>query len=179
MRGWNVVATARQGRFAEAVRLLGGWGPVARTDYYNVLVLRADQPRGVLEDLTRMGEDAPGLLAPLARLVPAERTFDFRDREEFEARAREAVLGWAERLKGRSFHVRMHRRGFRKRMSSQEEEQLLDAVLMEALEQAGAPGRVTFDDPDCILAVETVGGRAGLSLWTREERARHPLLGLD
>jgi len=174
-----VVATARQGRFAGAIRLLGGWGPVSRTEYYNVLVLRADDPRAVLGELTRMGEDAPDLLAPLARLVPADRTFDFRNREEFEARAPDAVLGWVERLKGRSFHVRMHRRGFRKRMSSQEEEQLLDAVLLRALEEVGAPGRVTFEDPDYVLAVETVGGRAGLSLWTREERARHPLLGLD
>jgi tRNA(Ser,Leu) C12 N-acetylase TAN1 len=39
--------------------------------------------------------------------------------------------------------------------------------------------RVSFADPDYILALETVGQRAGLSLWDRVQRARYPFLGLD
>lgn len=49
----------------------------------------------------------------------------------------------------------------------------------EALEARGTPARIDFSDPDAILAVETVGQRAGLSLWSREVIARHPLPGLD
>jgi tRNA(Ser,Leu) C12 N-acetylase TAN1 len=37
---------------------------------------------------------------------------------------------------------------------------------------------VVFDDPDAILSVDTVGDRAGLALWTREELRRYPFLGL-
>jgi tRNA(Ser,Leu) C12 N-acetylase TAN1 len=47
------------------------------------------------------------------------------------------------------------------------------------LEMAGAEGEITFEDPDAILALETVGTRAGLSLWTREDLQRYPLLHLD
>ncbi|RMG98572.1 MAG: hypothetical protein D6708_00395 [Candidatus Dadabacteria bacterium] len=176
---WNVVATVQEGRFARALDLLGGWGRVEKTGYYNVLVLAADEPRRVLEELTAMGRDAPGLVACLARVVPADTAFDFGSAEEFRDRSREAVLRWVDALEGRTFHVRMHRRGHKKRLSSQEEEQRLDAVLLEALAARGRPGRVTFDDPDFIVAVETVGGRAGLSLWGREERRAYPLLGLD
>jgi hypothetical protein len=52
-------------------------------------------------------------------------------------------------------------------------------VLLAALEAAGTPGRITFDDPDAILAVETVGRRAGPSLETREDLATYPFLGLN
>jgi hypothetical protein len=40
----------------------------------------------------------------------------------------------------------------------------------------GTPARVTFDDPDAILLIETIGGRAGMAVLTRDDYARHPLL---
>jgi hypothetical protein len=43
----------------------------------------------------------------------------------------------------------------------------------------GNPGRITFADPDAILALETVDCRAGLSLWSREDLQRYPFLHLD
>lgn len=103
----------------------------------------------------------------------------FQSPEEFEAKAREAVGSWLTRLAGKSFHVRLHRRGFKRRLSSQEEERSLDTFLLQSLEQRGTPGRITFDDPDAIIAVETVGQRAGFSLWTREDMQRYPFLKLD
>ena len=33
-----------------------------------------------------------------------------------------------------------------------------------------------FEDPDCVLLIETVGQRGGLALWTREELKRYPFL---
>lgn len=89
------------------------------------------------------------------------------------------MLRWTSELAGKRFHVRLHRRGFKGRLSSPEEERQLDVALLQALEQAGSPGKVAFDDPDTIVAIETVGNRAGLSLWTREDLRRFPLLGLD
>ena len=82
-------------------------------------------------------------------------------------------------LAGKSFHVRMHRRGFKEALPSQQEERMLDDVLLEALERTGQPGRIEFEDPDLILDVETVDQRAGMSLWTREQLERYPFLNLD
>lgn len=176
---WNAVACAGEGEFRAARRLLEPWGAVGRTGYYNVLAVRLADPDAFLADFARRLEAEPGLRNFVSRVMVCRETFGFQSREEFEARARDAVLAWAPALEGKSFHVRMHRRGFKKALSSLEEEHFLDAVLVEALEARGRPGRITFDDPDAVVAVETVGGRAGLSLWTREDLRRYPFLGVD
>lgn len=70
-------------------------------------------------------------------MVPAGQGFDFDDAAEFEEQGR------------------LHRRGLKEAMSSQEEEQLMDKVLLDALEVARTPGSITFDDLDAIVAIET------------------------
>ena len=89
------------------------------------------------------------------------------------------ALSWVLELAQSAFHVRMHRRGFKGRLSSQDEERFLDSVLLAALEEAGTPGRITFEDPDAIISVETVGQRAGMSFWRRDDLERYPFLRLD
>jgi hypothetical protein len=73
----------------------------------------------------------------------------------------------------------MHRRGFKGRISSLEEEHFLDKILLEELGKIGSPGHITFENPDAILVVETVGQQVGLSCWTREDLQHYPLLRLD
>jgi tRNA(Ser,Leu) C12 N-acetylase TAN1 len=89
------------------------------------------------------------------------------------------VLRLTPKLAGKSFHVRVHRRGFRRQLSARNEEQQLGAVLFEALEAAGSPATVTFGDPDAIVVIETVGERAGVSLFSREDMQRCPFLRFD
>jgi hypothetical protein len=60
-----------------------------------------------------------------------------------------------------------------------DEERFLDDLLLDSLKKEGTPGRITFTDPDFIIAVETVGNRGGLSLWSREDLQRYQFLGLD
>ena len=80
-----------------------------------------------------------------------------------------------EALRGKTFHVRLHRRGHRRELPTPAEERFLD----EATRATGAPGRIAFDDPDAVVAVETVGDRAGLPAWGREELRRSPFLHTD
>ncbi len=179
MRDWNVVASVRERGYRQARDVLEEFGPVAKTDFYNVLVLKVEVTRHLLETLReRFGADE-SLASALARVVPVTRRFTFQTPEEFERRAKEAVLPWVSELAGKGFHVRMHRRGFKGRLSSQHEERFLDGFLMEQLEKAGTPARITFESPDVIIDVETLGQEAGLALWTREELKRYPFLGLD
>jgi len=70
----------------------------------------------------------------------------------------------------------MHRRGLKGILSSQQEARLLDEALLEALTRAGSSGAVRFEDADAVVDVETLGHRAGLTLWTREELDLYPLL---
>jgi tRNA(Ser,Leu) C12 N-acetylase TAN1 len=152
---------------------------VERTDYYNVLILVPDDPDGFLDRFTSMMENVPAVAEILSRVMPATETFLFADPGEFERKARDAVLAWAGRLCGKAFHVRMHRRGFKGRMSSQVEERFLDDILLAAIAEQGDAGRIDFDDPDSIIDIETIDNRAALSFWTREELRRYPFLKPD
>jgi tRNA(Ser,Leu) C12 N-acetylase TAN1 len=176
---WNVVVTTYPGSYAEAKRLLSRYGEVTDTEYFNVLLLTAPDVGAFLQELEQVTSEDMTLLNVASRIIPAQQSFDFQSPREFEEKACRALDKWIPRLKGSSFYVRMHRRGFKGRLSSQEEERFLDRHVLSRLEEAHSPGRVTFDDPDVIVTVETVGQRAGLACWSREERQRFPFLNLD
>ncbi|WJW76408.1 THUMP domain-containing protein [Thiohalobacter sp. IOR34] len=176
MLDWNVIVTVREHQYKHALRLLADCGgEVEKTDFLNVLVVKVEDSLGFLAALHAVAE-APRCLG---RVVPVDKTFYFQSPQEFEDRSRAAVQSWVDDIAGKTFHVRMHRRGFKGRLSSQHEEQFLDHFLLQCLEKKGQGAHVGFDDPDVIIAVETLGQRAGLSLWTREARQRYPLLKLD
>lgn len=179
MEDWNVVVTLREGDFADICRSLEELGSVARTDYYNVLAMKVEDLAAFPDAMQALAKAVPALEDSVARAVPSTHVFLFQSPGEFEAGAKEAVARWLPELAGKSFHVRMHRRGFKGRISSQHEEQFLDEYLLTALEARGSPGRISFDDPDVIVDLETIGQRVGLSLWTRAQRQRYPLLKLD
>ncbi len=179
MIDWNVVISIREHCYPRMRKTLTTFGRVDHTNYYNVLALKVDDVRGFLEALRQAAEQDPALANCLARVIPATRSFVFQSAEEFEARAREASAGFVPDLRGKAFYVRMHRRGFRRTLASQQEEQMLDGFLLEQLARADAPGQIRFADPDAVISVETIGPWAGLSLWKRDDRARYPFVRLN
>jgi hypothetical protein len=124
-------------------------------------------------------DESPPLYDAISRVAPAQHGFDFQSAEDFLGQARTVVCAWAPALAGHSFHVRLHPRGFGHDLGRQETEKLLDSALLDATAAVGNPGRVTFTDPDAVVVVDTIDGRAGLSLWLREDLARHRLLRPD
>lgn len=179
MHDWNVVISLHERKYVQARKLLKKLGPVSRTSYFNVLVMKVEDIGHLLETLQQWVEVEPQILTILARVIPVTQAFSFQTAEEFEVKARERSLTFVSDLVGKTFHIRMHRRGFKGRLSSQHEERFLDAVLLEALDKTGKSSRITFEDPDAILALETIDCRAGLSLWRREDMQRYPFLHLD
>jgi tRNA(Ser,Leu) C12 N-acetylase TAN1 len=179
MQDWNVVISVREGGYSAARDLLRDFAEVGRTHYFNVLVAKAADPRALLETLCELSATIPDIPNFLARVVPLAVTFNFDSAEQFETHAREAVLQWADTLAGKSFHVRVHRRGFKKELPSPKEELMLAEVVLKTTQRAGSPATISFDDPDAIVAVETIDNRAGMSLWSRDDLSRYPLLGLD
>ena len=179
MEDWNVVATVRDHRFAQAWRLLEEFGQVAKTAFYNVLAVKVDDIDTFLNDLHARLTAVPAISECLAKVLPVTSTFSFQTPEEFEQQAMAAVTPWLPGLAGKSFHVRMHRRGFKGRLNSQQEERFLDHYIVESLAGAGRTATVAFHEPEVIIAVETIGQRAGLSLWHCDELARFPLVRLD
>lgn len=176
MNDWNVIMTARDGCWSRARRAARSLGRADRSGFYNVLVLKADQPRELLGRLDALvGEDA-AVAAAVAHVSPVEQCFDFATAADFHLKAREAMRALSPQLAGKTFHVRMHRRGWKHALSSADQERGLADVLIEATRERGAEARVSFDDPDVIVVLETVGGRAGIGVWSRTDRQEHPLL---
>jgi tRNA(Ser,Leu) C12 N-acetylase TAN1 len=180
MQAWNVIVTVSD-RFARfhAERGLRQFGKVATTEFHNVLVMQVPDVAAFMASLAEMMGRDMSLINDISRLIPAQVTFNFATREEFEEKAGAAILSWANEMAGKTFHIRLHRRGLGNQLSSLEEEKVLDTALLDKLAAMGAPGRIDFADPDYVIDIETVGGRAGLSLWTREDLRRYPFLRVD
>jgi tRNA(Ser,Leu) C12 N-acetylase TAN1 len=179
MKDWNIVITVEEHGYREMLDRLSSFGLVDKTDFYNVLVMSAEDARDAFIRIQAMWHEDRRMQALLSRVMPVTHSFSFQTPEQFEDRARQAASALIPALGGRTFHVRMHRRGFKGRLSSQNEELFLDHFLMHQLDEAGTPGQIGFDNPDCIIALESVGQWAGLSLWTRDEIRQFPLLKLD
>ncbi len=148
LRDWNVIITVYEGEFREARRSLYKMGDIAPSDFHNVIMLRVEDSTRFTELLGERVAAEPGILNTLSRVVPVTHAFDFHEAKEFEEQARNTVLQFVPRLAGYRFHVRMYRRGFKHRLSSRDEDQQLDKVILDALEAAGTPGSITFEDPD-------------------------------
>lgn len=176
MKDWNVVATARGSSYPDARRILRRLGRVDRTPFHNVLVMHVEDPRAFLDQVGDLVAHTPGVLDAVARVFPFERCFEFSDSAEFETNARHVAREWAPRLAGKSFHVRIHRRGRKGELSSVVEERVVADAMLDALRAAGTSAHVTFDDPDAIVLIDTVGSRGGMALWTRDELRRYPFV---
>lgn len=176
MQEWNTVISVNEYGYRKALDLFAEFGEVRRTEFFNVLLLRATALHRMLETLRTRALEQPGSLAFLTRLIPIEYAFIFQSSEEFENKAKEVALRWVSKLAGKTFFVRIHRRGFKGRLSSPGEERFLDTVLLEALEKAGTPGKISFKDAETVIVIETIGHWAGLSLITREYRERYPFM---
>lgn len=179
MKDWNVVVSIYQTGFRRAIRALQELGPVERSPYHNVLMMKVEDPMALLEAVEKLTEERPALYDAISRVAPAMHGFAFCSAEEFKEKARSILLEWLPRLAGRTFHVRLHRRGSRHDLPTPEVERFLDDALLHATMAAGEPGRLSFTDPDAVIAIDTIDDRGGVSLWARDELMRHRLLRPD
>jgi tRNA(Ser,Leu) C12 N-acetylase TAN1 len=179
VKDWNAVISIYQDGFRRALRTLKEFGSVERTPYYNVLVMRVEDPTALLEAIERRTEEKTALYDAISRVAPAMRTVEFHSVEEFREGLNAILLEWLPRLTGSSFHVRLHRRGDRHDLRTPDAEHLFDEFLVDATAATGAPCKISFTDPDAVIAIDTVDDRAGVALWTREDLARHRLLRPD
>jgi tRNA(Ser,Leu) C12 N-acetylase TAN1 len=179
MRDWNVVVSIYQDGFRRAIRALQELGQVERSRYYNVLVMKVKDAVSFLEAVERKTEESPALYDAISRVAPAARNFEFQSAEEFKDKANSVLREWAGRLAGRSFHVRLHRRGACCDLRTPETEKFLDDAALAVTSEIGMASRISFTDPDVVVAVDIVDDRAGVALWTREDLARHRLLRPD
>jgi tRNA(Ser,Leu) C12 N-acetylase TAN1 len=176
---WNVVISVQEHGFNSVRGFLSDYGEIQPTEYFNLLAMRVENVDDFLEDMRANYVLQVQILEHVGRIIPVTHGFMFQSPEEFEKRAKTTVDQWLGDLSGRHFFVRMHRRGFKGRLSSQDEERFLDGYILAQLEnEAKLPAKIDFEHAERIIAIETLGQQAGLSYWTREQLERYPFLKL-
>jgi tRNA(Ser,Leu) C12 N-acetylase TAN1 len=174
---WNLVVTAHGGRRHDLVYALRPIVRLRRAGYSEVLVGRADDVDRCLDGIRARADADPNFAAEvLARVVPVARTFPLG--ADVEGQLRVETATFLDALVGRTFHVRVERRGHKQVVQSDRMERALGTALVEELKRRGATPRVTFADPDLIVAVELIGDTGGVGLVSRELRARYPFVRL-
>ena len=173
---WNLVVTAYGGRRHDLIHALRPIVRLRRAGYSEVHG-RPHRRRGRVPRRDRGARRRGPLRAEvLARVVPVvahvRRSRRPGSKPSSSPRRRRSL----DALAGRSFHVRVERRGHRERRRSRIMlERGLGTALVEALRARGVTPHVTFDDPDLIVAVELIGAVGGIGLVSRALRAQLPL----
>jgi tRNA(Ser,Leu) C12 N-acetylase TAN1 len=173
---WNLVVTAQGGRRHDLAWALRPIVRLRRAGYPEVTVGRAADVDACLAAIAARAEADPVFAHEvLARVVPVERTFALA--ADVEAQLVGEVASCVERLVDRTFHVRVERRGHKRVLRSDVLERRLGGALVDALRARGAVPRVTFADPDVIVAVELIGEVGAIGLVGRDRR-RYPFVRL-
>jgi len=179
MKDWNLVVTIFQDGYRRAMRALRVLGSIERTPYHNVLAMKVDDPVKALEAIELKTEESTALYDAISRVSPALCNFDFQSVEEFLKETKKLLVDWSPRVAGRSFHVRLHRRGPKYDLPTQQTEHSLNETLFDATTKLGAPAKLSFTNPDLVIAIDTIDDRAGAALWTCDDLSGHRLLRPD
>jgi len=175
---WDIVVTSREGGQRRLRRALGRLARLRRCDFKNVLIARVENVDAFLQGVAQRLADRPLIGEWLGKVLPIECTFPI-DVGTFVAQVQAESVRFLDRLAGRSFHVRVERRGHKGVLNTHDIERALGEYVYEALVTRGTPGSVKFRDPDAVLVVEVLGPMAGVGLVTRDLHTRFPFVRID
>jgi tRNA(Ser,Leu) C12 N-acetylase TAN1 len=175
MREWNIVVTSLEGRQDALLIALRRLGSFWRSRFRNVIVGKVEDPQAFLDRLGPMLEKDLLLPTALARVLPAEKVFEFQ-LDNLLDRLKDEVLPLVERIGGQKFYVRMERRGFKGQVHPSAVEKEIGEFLWQELQRRGFTPAVDFRDPEVIVIIEMLGESAGIALVDREMRAKYPFL---
>lgn len=175
MKEWNVLVTAHWGQGKRALRFLSQHGEFKSSGFRDVLQGHVEDVKLFLEKMELMRQENPKGIDSISQIVPLERTFYFR-LPDFMDKLKETISPYVEGVEDKKFYVRVKRRGHKGEISSQEIEEEIAGFLAENLKKSEKQVHVSFEDPDVIIIVETVGNWAGVGSITREMKERYPLI---
>lgn len=177
--GWNAVVTVTPGPHHERDTLgaLARFGRFQRTSFKGVCIGRVDDPIALLEAIRAAREAGEPWANAIARVIPVERTFSFTP-ETFAEELKGAAATFVERLATGTFCVRVERRGMAGSLDTPRIEREVADHISALAEARGVALRTALDDPDFLIAAETLGAECGVVLIPRALRARYPFVQL-
>ena len=173
---WNLLVTSLEGQRESLLAVLRTLARFRRGGFPNVLVATVEDPVAFLGVLGDAYAQSTVVRTSLGKVIPITRTLRLTGPEAFRDQVGDALEALVDRLTGRTFFVRIFRRGFRGAIDSTRLEGELGARLVAALEARGDRPRVRFADADVALVVETLRDEVGIAVLDRTLRAAHPFV---
>jgi tRNA(Ser,Leu) C12 N-acetylase TAN1 len=173
---WNVLATSLEGQREALLGALRRLARFRRGGFPNVLVATVDDPLAFVDTLAEARAASTLIQTSLGKVIPIERTLRLDDPQRFVDVVSGALTECADRLVGRTFFVRVFRRGLRGAIDSTAVEGEIGGRLVAALTSRGDQPRVRFADADVAVVVETLRDEVGIALLPRALRTTHPFV---
>ncbi|KYH37911.1 MAG: conserved hypothetical protein, containing THUMP domain, partial [Candidatus Hecatellales archaeon B24] len=166
----GVLVICERGSEWFVLKEIKGMGDFKRTGFKEVLIGEVENLEAFLADI----EAKPFI--PISRVIPYEEAFHFSPENLLEI-LKERVGKYVDAVKtGKTFCVRMERRGFKGKLSSKEVEREIGSHLWKLLEERGEKPRVNLEDPDETVIIQTLGNLCLLGLIDKNLKQRHPLV---
>jgi RNA polymerase-binding protein DksA len=175
---WNVLATAQEGAARDLKRFLKHHAAFRASGFRNVLLGYVADVDQFLAGLAADLEQKPFAQAWLGRILPIRLTFPVQLRT-FSADVESRLRGLVAELAGQTFHVRVERRGHKGILSTRDLELRFGEFLWTTLSEEAANPRISFKDPDVVVAVEIVGETAGIAVIPAAWLRRFPFVKID
>jgi tRNA(Ser,Leu) C12 N-acetylase TAN1 len=175
---WNVLVTSQEGTARELRRLIKQYGNFRWSGFRNVLLGQVPDPLAFLRALLADLEQKPFAQNWLGKALPITTTFPVRP-ETFVQDVESRLAALVDEVGGKSFHVRVERRGHKGELHTHELEQRFGAYLWQQLEAHHAQPAVSFRDPDVVIAIEIAGPTAGIAVISRQLRDAFPFVKID
>jgi tRNA(Ser,Leu) C12 N-acetylase TAN1 len=170
---WNVLVTAVEGQRDTLLYALRPLARFRRGGYPNVAVATIEDVPAFLVALREALEASLDLRISLGKVVPMDATVRFPGPDAFVDTVMGALEPHLPRLRGASFFVRVSRRGFRHALVTTDAERAIGARVYAWLEAQGDQPVVRFDDPDVVIAIETIRDEAGIGVLGRGLRTTY------
>jgi tRNA(Ser,Leu) C12 N-acetylase TAN1 len=165
---FNAVAISEPRATSRALRNLATFGSFRATPYRRVIIGWVDGD--AVAALTAAWSEQRGSFVHIVRMTPLERVVAF-SRDDVTEELCCALECAGPRIAGKTFHVRTRLRGLTGRVDKHAVDRALGGYLLDLAAAAGEPARVSFSDPDLILAIEVIGRRVGYGFLDRVARA--------
>ncbi len=174
---WNVLVTAQEGSARDLKRLVKNYGVFRWSHFRNVLLGWVPEPSAFFSTLAEILERKPFVHNWLGKAVPIAVTLPVCV-DSFAQDVENQLSHLLEQLSGKSFYVRVERRGHKGQLHTHALEQQLGDYLWDQLQRRDHHPTVSFNDPDVVVIVEIAGQTAGIGVIPRRLREEFSFIKL-
>jgi tRNA(Ser,Leu) C12 N-acetylase TAN1 len=174
---WNLIVTVVPGlhHIHDVRSSLGHLGHFWLTSFRDVLIGWSDDTQTLLQTIADAREKDKRWSHMVGRVIPVQNVFYFTV-DSLTGQLKEAVAPLVEEMQTGRFYFRLERRGMAGQIPSQDVEQAVAAHLVSLAHKKGIELTTDFEDPDFVVAAETIGTECGVCLLTRELMTRFPFV---